>query len=66
MANSENGPAPAKDQAEFDSLNMDIVEPTDVIDDRTIRPMPDDLRKALRLPPYGPPLRAPRKDNPSD
>jgi hypothetical protein len=65
MANSETGPAPEKAQFQFDSLNMDTFEPTDVVDDSTIRPMPDSMRKSLRLPPYGPPPQQPFKENPS-
>ena len=55
MANTENKPAPDKSTVQFDSLNMDIVEPTEVVDDYTVRPMPDSLLKCLKLPPYDKP-----------
>ena len=52
MSNPEKAPLPEKEGVQFDSLNMDIVEPTDVIVDNTVRPMRDSLRKWLKLPPY--------------
>jgi hypothetical protein len=55
VANTENQPAPDKGTVQFDSLNMDIVEPTEVVDDYTVRPMPDSLLKWLKLPPYDEP-----------
>jgi hypothetical protein len=51
MSNPEKAPLPEKEGVQFDSLNMDIVEPTDVIVDNTVRPMRDSLRKWLKLPP---------------
>jgi hypothetical protein len=64
MANPEKSPAFEKDQVQFDSLNMDIVEPTDVVVDKTVRPMPDSLRKWLKLPPYDKPPEAPPQEKP--
>jgi hypothetical protein len=61
MANSEKGPVSEKDQVQFDSLNIDIVEPTDVVADNTVRPMRDSLRRWLKLPPYDKPQQAPPK-----
>jgi hypothetical protein len=71
MVNPDSGPVPEKDVAQFDSLNIDIVEPTDVVVDNTVRPMRDSLRKWLKLPPYdkppptGQPPQEPRPDKPS-
>jgi hypothetical protein len=70
MANPEQAPCPEKDGVQFDSLNSDIFEPTDVVVDNTVRPMPDSLRKWLKLPPYdkpatGQPPQAPGPDKPS-
>jgi hypothetical protein len=64
MANPEKAPVPEKDQVQFDSLNMDIVEPTDVVVDKTVRPMRDSLRKWSKLPPYDKPPQAPPQDKP--
>lgn len=64
MANSEKGPAFDKNQVQFDSLNMDIVEPTDVVVDDTVRPIPESLRKWLKLPPYDKPSQAPPQEKP--
>lgn len=64
MANPEKGPALDKNQVQFDSLNMDIVEPTDVVVDKTVRPMRDSLRKWLKLPPYDQPPQAPSQEKP--
>jgi hypothetical protein len=48
MANSDNRPSPEKSQGQWDSLNCEIVEPTDVVDDYTVRPMRESLRKRLK------------------
>lgn len=70
MANPEKGPAANKEPAQFDSFNCDVVEPTNVVEDNTVRPMPDSLRKWLKLPPYdkppstGQPPQGPGPDKP--
>jgi hypothetical protein len=65
---AEKSPTPEKDQVQYDSLNIDIFEPTDVLIDNTVRPMPDSLRKWLKLPPYdkSPPTGKPPQQSPSD
>ena len=64
MANPEKQPALDKDHVRTDALNMDIVEPTDVVEDTTVRPMRDSLRKWLKLPPYDKPPQAPPLETP--
>jgi hypothetical protein len=51
-----------------DSLNCDDFVLTDDmgVTDHTVRPMPDSLRRYLKLPPYGePPASGPRPEPPN-
>jgi hypothetical protein len=67
MANPEQSPTPEKDAVQFDSLNSDVFEPTDVVvDNNTVRPMRDSMRKWLKLPPYDKPAtgQAPQEPGP--
>jgi hypothetical protein len=69
MPELPQSPAPEIVPVQFDSLNCDNYEPTNVEIDNTVRPMRDSLRKYLKLPPYnkpptGPP-QEPRPDKPS-
>jgi len=65
MASPDRLPTPENDEIQSDSLNMDIYEPTEAVDDTTVRPMPDCLRKALKLPPYDQALRKPGTNGPA-
>jgi hypothetical protein len=65
MAGAEKSSSPERVEAQFDSLNTDIIEPKDAIDDTTVRPIPDSLRKWLKLPPYDQPPRKSAQEDPS-
>jgi hypothetical protein len=70
MPDPQKNPAPDNGSVQFDSLNCDNFEPTNVEIDNTVRPMSDSLRKYLKLPPYNKPPtdqppQAPGPDKPS-
>jgi hypothetical protein len=48
MSNSEKSPIPDEPPIQWDSLNSEVVEPTDVVVDTTVRPMREALRKRLK------------------
>jgi hypothetical protein len=60
MAASDNLPSPDKSQGQWDSLDCEIVEPTDVVEDHTVRPMRESLRKRLKPPFNQPPPQTPQ------
>jgi hypothetical protein len=64
MTNAQERPSPESDQVQLDSLNCEIAEPTDVVDDYTVRPMRESLRRRLQPPLSRSPQGVP-KDNPS-
>jgi len=53
MANPEKHAASEQPENQWDSLNCEVFEPTDVVIDTTVRPMRESLRKALKPPHNG-------------
>ena len=45
MANPEKSPTPDRPEIQWDSLNCEVFEPTDVVIDNTVRPMRKSSRK---------------------
>jgi hypothetical protein len=50
MTNRHKGSFPESSVGQWDSLNCDVVGPTDVVEDTTVRPMRESLRKRLQAP----------------